>query len=129
MAPYRRLLLGRVLELFVEPGPHPGRGAAQRNDHRGPSGSYLQNEVLRPYDEPPTPAQPVPGSTSFTAGAPGQVPGCGALRPGLIEDTLRSPNNRTVVLSFQRSTAARPTMDNLKILLQQNIRRGRAMTE
>jgi beta-lactamase class A len=39
----------------------------------------------------------------------------------LIEDTLRSPSNRKVVLSFQRSVAARPTMQNLEILLQQNI--------
>ena len=39
----------------------------------------------------------------------------------LIEDTLRSPNNRKVALSFQRSTAARPTMQNLEILLEQNI--------
>jgi beta-lactamase class A len=34
---------------------------------------------------------------------------------------LRSPGNRTVVLSFQRSAAARPTIQNLEILLQQNI--------
>jgi len=82
--------------------------------------AYLQNEVSARYDEPPTPAQPVPGSTSFTTGAPGRVLDVErSLR--LIEDTLRSPNNRTVVLSYQRSTAARPTMDNLKILLQQNI--------
>jgi beta-lactamase class A len=39
----------------------------------------------------------------------------------LIEETLRSPNNRTVALSFQRSAAARPSMQNLEILLQQNI--------
>jgi beta-lactamase class A len=39
----------------------------------------------------------------------------------LIEDTLRSPTNRTVVLSFQSSSAARPTMQNLEILLQQNV--------
>ena len=82
--------------------------------------AYLQNEISARYDEPPTPAQPVPGSTTFTAGTPGQVLDVErAVR--LIEDTLRSPNNRTVVLSFQRSTAARPTMQNLKILLQQNI--------
>jgi beta-lactamase class A len=82
--------------------------------------AFLQNEVSARYDEPPTPAQPVPGSTSFTAGAPGQVLDV-ERSVRLIEDTLRSPNNRSVVLSFQRSTAARPTMENLKILLQQNI--------
>jgi beta-lactamase class A len=82
--------------------------------------SYLQNEISARYDEPPTPAQPVPGSTSFTPGAPGRVLDV-ERSVRLIEDTLRSPSNRVVVLSYQRSTASRPTMDNLKILLQQNI--------
>ncbi len=82
--------------------------------------AYLQNEISARYDEPPTPAQPVAGSTYFTPGAPGRVLDIGrSVR--LIEDTLRSPSNRVVVLSYQRSTASRPTMDNLKILLQQNI--------
>ncbi|HJR81671.1 MAG TPA: serine hydrolase [Anaerolineales bacterium] len=82
--------------------------------------AYLQNEIAARYDEPPTPAQPVPGSTSFSPGAPGRTLDIErAVR--LVEDTLRSPSNRTVVLSFQRSAATRPTMDNLEILLQQNI--------
>jgi len=82
--------------------------------------SYLQNEISARYDEPPTPAQPVPGSTTFTAGTPGVVLDIDrAVR--LIEDTLRSPSNRTVVLSFQQTVASRPTMENLEILLQQNI--------
>lgn len=82
--------------------------------------SYLQNEISARYDEPPTPAQPVPGSTTFSPGSPGvSLDLDRAIR--LIEDTLRSPNNRKVALSFQRSAAARPTMQNLEILLQQNI--------
>ncbi|NTU56506.1 MAG: serine hydrolase, partial [Anaerolineales bacterium] len=65
-------------------------------------------------------AQPVPGSTAFTAGEPGRVLDIPrAVR--LIEDTLRSPSNRTVVLSYQQSAPARPTIQNLEILLQQNI--------
>jgi beta-lactamase class A len=82
--------------------------------------TYLQNEIAARYDEPPTPAQPIPGTTNFSPGAPGRVLDIErAVR--LIEDTLRSPTNRTVVLSFQRSVASRPTMQNLEILLQQNI--------
>jgi beta-lactamase class A len=82
--------------------------------------SYLQNEISARYDEPPTPAQPIPGSTSFAPGKPGVVLDVErAIR--LVEDTLRSPSNRKVVLSFQQSVAARPTMLNLEILLQQNI--------
>jgi beta-lactamase class A len=82
--------------------------------------AYLQNEISARYDEPPTPAQPVPGSTNFSPGTPGVTLDLDrAVR--LIEDTLRSPNNRKVALAFQRSAAARPTMQNLEILLQQNI--------
>jgi beta-lactamase class A len=82
--------------------------------------AYLQNEISTRYDEPPTPAQPVPGGTTFSPGTPGRVLDVTrAVR--LIEDTLRSPSNRTVVLSYQQSIASRPTMQNLEILLQQNI--------
>ena len=82
--------------------------------------AYLQDEISARYDEPPTPAQPVPGSTTFTPGATGRVLDIPrAVR--LIEDTLRSPNNRSVALSFRESAPARPTIQNLEILLQQNI--------
>lgn len=82
--------------------------------------AYLQTEISARYDEPPKPAQPVPGGTTFTIGEPGRVLDIPrAVR--LIEDTLRSPTNRTVILSYQQSVAARPTMQNLEILLQQNV--------
>lgn len=82
--------------------------------------AYLRDEISARYDEPPTPAQPVPGGTTFTAGNSGTVLDLErAIR--LIEDTLQSPDNRSVVLSFQRTSAGRPTFDTLKILLQQNI--------
>jgi len=32
--------------------------------------AYLQTEIAARYDEPPTSAQPIPGGTSFTPGAP-----------------------------------------------------------
>lgn len=82
--------------------------------------TYLQNEISARYDEPPTPAQPIPGSTSFAPGAPGKVLDIErSIR--LIEDTLRSPSNRTVVLSYGQSTPTRPTITNLEILLKQII--------
>ena len=82
--------------------------------------AYLQTEVSARYDEPPTPAQPVPGGTTFTPGEPGRILDISrAVR--LIEDTLRSPTNRSVALTYQQSVAARPIMQNLEVLLQQNI--------
>jgi beta-lactamase class A len=82
--------------------------------------TYLQTEVAARYDEPSTPAQPIPGGTGFIPGSPGRVLDIQrAVR--LIDDTLRSPNNRTVTLSYGQSAATRPTIDNLGILLKQII--------
>jgi len=82
--------------------------------------SYLQNEIASRYDIPPEPAQPIPGSASFAPGRAGQVLDIDRAVL-LIEDALRSPSNRSVSLTFQRSAPARPTIDNLEILLQQTI--------
>lgn len=79
---------------------------------------YLQTEIAARYDEPPTPAQPVPGGTSFLPGAPGQTLDLDRAVQ-LITDALRSPTNRSIALTFSRTTAARPTIENLEILLKQ----------
>jgi beta-lactamase class A len=81
---------------------------------------YLQTEIASRYDQPPTPAQPVPGGTSFLPGAPGQTLDLDRAVL-LITDALRSPVSRQVSLSFIRSSAARPTLENLEILLKQII--------
>lgn len=81
--------------------------------------AYLQTEVAPRYDQPPTSAQPVPGSTSFTPGQPGQMLDIDRAVP-LIEDALRSPTSRSVALaSTQNVSAARPTLQNLEILMKQ----------
>ena len=82
--------------------------------------AYLQDEIAARYDEPPTPAQPIPGSTNFSPGIPGRVLDI-PRSVRLIADTLRSPSNRVVSLSFGQNTIARPTIDNLQILLKQII--------
>lgn len=82
--------------------------------------NYLQNEIASRYDIPPEPAQPLPGSATFAPGSSGQTLDIDRAVI-LIEDALRSPTNRTVSLTFQRSAPARPTIDNLEILLQQTI--------
>ena len=79
---------------------------------------YLQNEIAARYDEPPGVAQPVPGGTSFLPGSPGQTLDIDRAVL-LVTDALQSPSNRTVALTFIRSTAARPTIENLEILLKQ----------
>ncbi|MFN8412335.1 MAG: serine hydrolase [Anaerolineales bacterium] len=81
---------------------------------------YLQNEISTRYDQPPTPAQPIPGGTDFLPGAPGQTLDLDRAVL-LISDALRSPTNRSIALTFTRSSAARPTIENLQILLKQII--------
>ncbi|NWF65488.1 MAG: serine hydrolase [Chloroflexi bacterium] len=79
---------------------------------------FLQNEIASRYDTPPTPAQPVPGETSFLPGAPGQTLDLDRAVQ-LISNALQSPANRTVTLTFNQTMAARPTIENLGILLKQ----------
>jgi hypothetical protein len=79
---------------------------------------YLQNEIATRYDQPPTPAQPIPGGTEFLAGQPGQTLDLDRAVL-LMSDALRSPSSRSVALSFNRSSAVRPTLENLEILLKQ----------
>ena len=79
---------------------------------------YLQKEIAARYDQPASPAQPIPGGTSFLPGQPGQSLDVDRAVQ-LISDALRSPTDRTVALIFTRSIAARPTIENLEILLKQ----------
>lgn len=82
--------------------------------------AYLQNEIAARYDLPPTPAQPIPGTVNFTPGEPGQVLDIDRAVL-LMVDALRSPANRSVILTYGRSTPARPTLENLEALLKQII--------
>ena len=79
---------------------------------------FLQNEISSRYDTPPAPAQPIPGGTSFLPGAPGQTLDLDRAVL-IITNALRSPVDRSVALTFNQTTATRPTADNLAILLKQ----------
>ncbi|MEX1071771.1 MAG: serine hydrolase [Anaerolineales bacterium] len=80
--------------------------------------TYLRDEIASRYDKPPTPAQPVAGTTQFEAGDPGTTVNIeDAL--GDIEAALFSLTQRSVDLPLQESGAARPNLENLQIQLQQ----------
>jgi len=81
---------------------------------------FLQNEIASRYDTPPAPAQPIPGGTTFLPGAPGQTLDLDRAL-AIITTALRSPANRSVALTFNETIAARPTAENLEILLKQII--------
>jgi beta-lactamase class A len=80
--------------------------------------SYLKGEIAVRYDQAPLAAQPVPGSTSFQAGKAGTVLDV-ERAVLLIKDALRSPGSRIVVLTFGRLSPARPSFQNLQVLLNQ----------
>lgn len=82
--------------------------------------SYLQNEIATRYDKPSSAAQPIPGSVNFETGESGQELNIDRAA-AIIEDALYSPTNRNVTLSYQQTAPARPTMENLEILLKQII--------
>ncbi len=82
--------------------------------------TFLSDEVAVRYDLPATSAMPLPGSTGFQAGQPGTVMDINRAVLS-IADAFRSPGAREVVLSFGRVAPPRPSVENLKILLQQMI--------
>jgi beta-lactamase class A len=82
--------------------------------------AYLETEIATRYDRPATAAQPIPGSVIYVAGEPGQELDVNRALT-LIEDALRSPSNRIVVLSYEQTAPTRPTLENLEILLKQII--------
>lgn len=81
---------------------------------------YLKNEVSARYDKAPLPAQPIAGTVNFTPGTPGQTLNIDRAVI-LIGNALQSPSQRIVLLSSQRTSAARPTLNTLEILLKQII--------
>jgi len=82
--------------------------------------TYLKDEIASRYDEPATAAMPQPGQVTFAPGSPGQELDV-ARAIVVIDDALRSPANRTVSLTFQRTTPGRPPLKNLEILVKQII--------
>jgi beta-lactamase class A len=77
-------------------------------------------ELAERYDQPPEAAIPVPGTVSFQAGRQGLA----LNRDGavlLIESALNSLNSRTVSLPLERTQPARPSFENLDVLLKQTL--------
>lgn len=82
--------------------------------------TYLSSEISARYDTPPTQPIPIAGSTSFQPGTPGSVLNVDRAVQ-LIGDTLRSPSDRVVNLTYENTSAPRPSFKNLEILLKQII--------
>jgi beta-lactamase class A len=81
---------------------------------------YLTTEIASRYDQPATPAIPVVGTTNFQAGSPGSELDIDRAIP-MIEASLFSLKQRSVVLPIQRTAPSHPTFQNLEVLLRQTI--------
>lgn len=82
--------------------------------------SYLNDEIAQRYDQPPVAARPVVGTVNFQPGAQGtELDTDGSLL--LIENAMRSLENRQVVLPLMRTNPPRPAFQNLRVLLEQTI--------
>lgn len=82
--------------------------------------NYIETEVKTRYDTPATPAEPIPGQTTFSPGSGGQE-----LNSRQAADTIATaftqPFDRKVRLTTQRVEAGRPQFDNLAIMIEQII--------
>ncbi|MGD2157883.1 MAG: serine hydrolase [Anaerolineales bacterium] len=82
--------------------------------------TYLDEEIATRYNQPPTPALPIPGTVNFEAGSLGTALDIERSIPP-IETALRSISQRVASLSLERTLPPHPTFLNLEILLQQTI--------
>jgi len=80
--------------------------------------TYLRDEVAARYDKEPTPAQPVPGSSSFTPGQSGTELDI-ERAVTLVNGAMRNPINRVVSLTFSSVSPTRPSFPNLQVMMQQ----------
>jgi beta-lactamase class A len=82
--------------------------------------SFLENEVASRYNQEPEPYSPIPGDVYFSAGKPGITLDVDR-SIDLISMALKSPSDRVVNLTIQKSASSRPSLENLKIFLSQII--------
>lgn len=81
---------------------------------------YLEKDVAARYDQPATPAQPIPGTVEFQPGSQGTALDVERALV-LVDAALHSNRIRRITLPLQRSNPEQPTWRQLEILLKQTI--------
>lgn len=84
---------------------------------------YFDQQIIPRYDQPSIATHPVVGNLHFTEGKPGRSFNQ-ELAAEQIEQALRSPERRTVVLNLTRIDTPPPSQDHLKLMIQQMIDRA-----
>lgn len=82
--------------------------------------TYLRNEVASRYDQSPEPAKPVVGTVTFNPGEAGTSLDIDRSIL-LIEKALKSTSHRSISLPLVNTSPARPTFQNLEVLIRQTI--------
>jgi beta-lactamase class A len=80
--------------------------------------SYLENDISVRYDQGASAYEPVPGSVNFFSVNPGQTLDLDR-SVALVSNALRSPTARSVNLVLVQGAVSRPSMQELRVLLQQ----------
>jgi beta-lactamase class A len=80
-------------------------------------------DIAARYDEPPTPALPIPGRPEFLPGKAGHELDVGRAAE-LVGLMLNSPSNRRVNLPVASSEAAKPPLSTLETLMKQILEVG-----
>jgi beta-lactamase class A len=81
---------------------------------------YLQDEIAARYDQLPTTAIPIVGTTNFQPGTAGSQLDIDRAIP-LVEASLFSLNQRSTSLPIMKTDPGHPTLQNLEVLLRQTI--------
>jgi beta-lactamase class A len=82
--------------------------------------AYLQDEIATRYDQPPTSAIPIVGTTNYQPGTAGSELDIDRAIP-LIETALFTIDQRSVSLPINKTDPSHPTFQNLQVLLHQTI--------
>lgn len=112
--PFWNAFWGYLWNQLPKPAEIPIRAEASDERLR----TYLKDEVAARYDHPPTPAQPVPGSSSFSPGKPGTVLDIDRAVI-LVTGAMRNPTSRVVNLTYSIQNPSRPSFPNLQVMMQQ----------
>ena len=82
--------------------------------------AFLVDEIATRYDQLPTSALPIVGTTNFQAGSSGSVLDIDRAIP-LIEASMFTLDQRSVSLPIKKSSPTHPTFQNLEVLLRQTV--------
>lgn len=105
---------------FLWNRPGEPRRIPLRSEYSKSQLEAVLRDIAARYDEPASPAQPIPGSATFEPGKPGRLLDI-ARAVELVGQVLQSSRDRRVNLPIVESSPPHPSLHTLETLLKQNI--------